>query len=260
MKKYLWLLLAGVLLLCLTTCKKGQDIFYGLIEKYRPQTEATQSTTVLENTGEEKNIPGTGHTYTLIPAQDAPHAKLLTIKDGQKEIQTIRLEGNEWFIAEPIYTDVTFDGRQDILVPSRTAASGAFFAGYIWDEKTGQYVYAPAIENIPNIALDTQQELLLSHRTGSQSTSYGMDCYNSEKRDFEPVRSLYWEPAENDGYVRVVESRYTDGKEAEVKRFSATAADGMNADKTDANMAPYYEAGSVWDLDSGKWQATLYTP
>ena len=42
----------------------------------------------------------TSHTYTLAPARDDPNVKILTVTDAatKKELQTIRLEGNEWFI------------------------------------------------------------------------------------------------------------------------------------------------------------------
>ena len=198
--------------------------------------------------------PLTGYTYTLSPAKDDPNVKFLTVKRGEKEIQTIRLEGNEWFIPEPIYTDITFDGHPDILIPSQRPAGGAFFTGYIWDGNAGQYVNAPTLENIPNIAVDAENQLLLGGRTASQITSYSMYRYNGDTRDFACVRSLYWEPG--DSGVTVVE--YNDGKEC--NRFSATTADGMFPDKTDANMAPYYEADSLWDLDGGRWRNTVYTP
>ena len=227
MKKWLCLLLAGVLLL-MCAC--------GLQDK------------------------PTSHTYTLAPARDDPNVKILTVTETatKKELQTIRLEGNEWFVAEPIYTDITFDGNRDILVPFQRAASGVFFAGYVWNEKTGQYVYAPYLENIPNIAVDAEKEQLLSHRTQSQITSYCIYRYNEEKRDFESVRSLYWERQENDAYMRVVETQYTEGEEEPVKQFSVAASNPIDADKTDANMAPYYVAGSRWDLDSAKWNNTVY--
>lgn len=226
MKKWLYFLLAGVLLL-MCACRL-QD---------KP----------------------TSHTYTLAPARDDPNVKILTVTDTatKKELQTIRLEGNEWFIPEPIYTDITFDGNRDILVPFQRVASGVFFAGYVWNEKTAQYVHAPRLENISNIALDTENERLLSHRTQSMLTSYSMYCYDADKLDFVPVRGLLWEPGE-DG-ISVMEFTYTDGNEEQINRFSVPAADAITPDKGDEKMIPYYESGSRWDLDSAKWNNTVYT-
>ena len=247
MKKYVCILLAGVLLLSLTACKKAEKQ-----TDETKQTEATQTTTPPAETC---------HTYTLTPAADDPGAKNLTVTDAvtQKEIQTIRLSGNEWFIPEPIYTDITFDGHKDILVPAQRPASGAFFAGYIWNEAQGQYLYAPSLESIPNIAPDTENKLLLSCRTASLITSYSMYSYRVDKLDFVCIRSLYWEPG--DRAVSVVESQFADGKETQIKRFSVPAADGLQLPaKGHTDMVPYYEAGSLWDLDSEKWRNWVYTP
>ena len=227
-----------------------QDMFYGLVDKYASQTEATQSTTA-----REKPIPGTGHTYTLLPASEDANAKYLTVKITGEETQSILLKDKEWFIPEPILIDITFDGHTDILIPAQRTSGGAFFTGYIWDANAGQYANAPTLENIPNIAVDAENQVLLGSRTASQITGYSMYRYNGDTRDFACVRSLYWEPG--DGGVTVVER---DDKETEINRFSATTADGLFPDKTDAKMIPYYEAGSLWDLDSGRWRNTVYTP
>ena len=189
------------------------------------------------------------HSYALTDATDAPGTKLLTITDNStnKTIQTLRLEGCEWFVSEPIYTDITFDGHADILVPHQRTAGGAYFAGFVWDGMA--YVYTPGLENIPNIALDTENKLVLSCRTQSQITSYGMYRFNTEKWVFEIVRSLHWELVDNN--VTLVESVFTDGKETEVNRFTTTPTDDKFTN---------YASDNLWGIESGKWRNWVYTP
>lgn len=251
MKKWLCYLLAGVLILSLTACKKA--------EKQTDETKQMEATQTTTPPADSETQPS-GHAYALVPAADDPLVKILTVTDkvSQKEIQTIRLSGNEWFITEPIYTDITFDGKQDILVPAQRLAGGACFAGYIWVEAIGQYVHAPKLAEIPNIALDRENKLLLGGRSASQITYYGMYRYNGDAQDFEIVRSLYWEPDE--GGVIVVESQFTDGEETELKRFTAPPTDRLTPQKNNPDVAPYYEGGSLWDLDSDKWRNRIYTP
>ncbi len=252
MKKLLCYLLTGVLLLSLTACKKENKP-----ATTQPQTNPTQPATPPASTQQQSG----DHTYTLVPAADDPTAKILTVTDTatQAEIQAIRLTGNEWFISEPIYTDITFDGHRDILVPAQRLAGGACFAGYIWVEAIGQYVHAPKLAEIPNIALDGENKLLLGGRTASQITYYGMYRYNGDTQDFEIVRSLYWEPDEG-GVIVVEESQFTDGEETELKRFTAPPTDRLTPQKDNPDVAPYYAVGSLWDLGSDKWRNSVYKP
>ena len=67
MKKYVCILLAGVLLLSLTACKKAEK-----------QTDETKQTDPTQTTTPPAE---TCHTYTLTPAADDPGVKNLTVTD-----------------------------------------------------------------------------------------------------------------------------------------------------------------------------------
>ena len=243
MKKYLCFLLAGLLLLSMTACGAPKD----------PEPTGTEYIPLETNA-----IPGTDYTFRIAMAEDAINTTLLTVERGLTDIQTIRLEGNDWFVDAPVFIDITFDGETDILIPIKRLASGVFFAGYVWDTSTKQFVHSPGLDLLPNIAVDKENQVILFCRTADKITNYGMYRFNTETKDFEYVRSLYWEPCE--GGVEVVEKRYSSDREGLVNRFTAPSADGLFPDKTDANMAQYYVAGSMWDLDGAKWKDTVYKP
>ncbi len=201
------------------------------------------------------------HTYSLVEDEKAGQTVkklVVTEKASGREIQTIYFDENEWSIEEPLYIDITFDGNADIVVPHQQASSGIFYLGYIWDGEAGQYVHAPTLEELPNIALDTENGMILCHRTADKITGYSMYKYNTGTKDFAVARNLGWEPEGNSLSIRVTESAYTETGEREVvQQFSAKTADGLFPDRTDSQMSPYYSEGSVWDLDGEKWNATI---
>ncbi len=198
------------------------------------------------------------HTYIISQNQGSLQSeKALTIlnKTSGELVQTVQFTENEWFTKKPIYlVDVSFDGHVDIIVPHSHPASAAFFQAYIWDEEQNKYEYVPGYENIPNIAIDTNNKLLLTHRTADKITSYGMHSYNSEKSDIIILRSIYWEPQEKLNSMRVEESVYgNDGTRNLLKQFNVAAVDSISPDKTDSQIATYFSNNSIWNLDSEKW-------
>lgn len=236
MKKYLCLLLASVMLFLLCACGAEKPS-----ETLSPTgTDGAQKTPVTP-------------TVTLSP-ENAVGDRTLTVTDANtgETVQTIQLTGCEWFTKEPIYMDITFDGHKDILVPYQRPASGAFFRGYVWNPEAGQYLHVPKLEELPNIALDAEKQLLLSHRTQSQITSYGMYAYDTGKQDFAEVRSLVWQPGGSGFLVTEYDM------EKQVNQFSVSGKNAMNPNKPHAAMAPYFQSGSQWDLDGEKWKDTLY--
>jgi len=241
MKKCLCFFLAGVMLLLLGACRK----------KPAENTDNTQSTKATQQrpAGEEMPI---AHTYALSPTVEAG-VKTLTVTDAKtgKTLQILELRDCEWF-TEPIYMDITFDGHKDILIPYQRPASGAFFRGYVWNPDAGQYQHVPKLEELPNIALDAERQLLLSHRTQSQITSYGMYAYDTGKQDLAEVRSLVWQPGGSGFLVTEYDM------EKQVNQFSVSGKNAMNPNKPHAAMAPYFQSGSQWDLDGEKWKDTLY--
>ena len=227
MKKKLCLLITSALLLTMTACA--------------PKKETTDHT--LKVTG----INGSSQ-------------KTITVKDrvtGEK-VQMIQIKGNEWFMQEPLYVDITFDGNKDIVVPYTRTAAGAYFLGYVWDSTEGRYLQADTLKEIANPALDTEEQVILSRSTASRITTYSVYGFDSKKQDFSLERSLNWGPDESGKSMQVTERTYTAaGKEKETASFLVPASGATDVDKEDTRMAAYYKAGSQWDLDSSKWNETL---
>ena len=250
MKKWVCLLLTGILLLCCAACE-GTPISSG---------ESSPLYSFFPDLGETGFTISHGtYTYTVTSTQEADMfqpTRILTITDkaSGKTIQTLRFRENEWFTTDPLYLiDITFDGNIDLLVPFSRPASGVFFQAYVWDAESEQYLHIPSFEKLPNIALDATNRQLLSHRTANKITSYGIYTYRTETKEFIPIRSLHWEPQENQQSLLITEIVYAvDGAEDHIKQFSVSStASGIN--KTDAQIAPYFNNASMWDLDSAKW-------
>lgn len=224
----------------------------------------------------KNSVTFTNHsiTYTatvIFDEQNNAKSFVVINKDTGEIVQETEIERYENFADKPIYAmDVTFDGYLDLLIPYERPASAVYFSAYIYDAshsdtKENDFVYAPSFEEIPNFALDLENEEILSKRTQSQRTSYDMYWYSFTDSDFRLLNSLYYEPAhlkdasylENEIYF--VETSYDfDEKETIVNEFVAASGDDfMNPDKSDPKIAPYYEVGSVWDLDSDKWNSVV---
>ena len=190
-------------------------------------------------------------------------AQSVTIWDPvvKKYIQTISLSGNELFAESVIYAvDVTFDGNLDLLIPYQRPASGAYFQAYVWQESEGQFVRAPQFENLPNFITDTKNNRILSTRTASQITSYSINYYDAEAKDFRPSHSIYWEPDASNNKVHFVEQRYEKGTTVTVKDCLVEKVGDTDINKADPQIAEYFAAGSFWDLDSQKWKNQFYNP
>ena len=201
----------------------------------------------------------TDHIYKVTGTEGSSH-KTITVKDratGEK-VQTLQIKGNDWFLGEPLYVDISFDGNQDIVVPYTHTAAGAYFIGYVWDSKEGQYLQAENFQSIANPALDAEEQVVLSRSTASRITTYSVYGFDSKKQDFSLERSLNWGPDESGKSMQVTERTYTAaGKEKETASFLVPASGATDVDKEDTRMAAYYKAGSKWDLDSNKWNESL---
>ncbi len=177
-------------------------------------------------------------------------------KESGVQLQKIDLPENECFTKTPVYAlDVTFDGNIDLLVPSQRPASAVYFQAYVWNEKESQFIYAPTFENLPNFALDTENKLILSYRSGNMITSYGMSYYDTTKKDFIFKNSVYMELAENDQEIHFVEEEFKNGEWKIIKEHFIAGDDPYGPDKTNPDISNYYEKGSFWDLDSDKWNS-----
>ncbi len=220
---------------------------------------AADKTPVFQISGEtEFTTSDNIHTYIISQNQGSLQSeKTLTIlnKTSGELVQTVQLTENEWFTKKPIYlVDVSFDGHVDIIVPHSRPASAAYFQAYIWDVEHNKYQYASHYESIPNIAVDSNNKLLLSHRTADKTTSYSMLSYSAEKCDIVEIRSIYWEPQENLNSILFQEFTYSnDGTSKLLQQFNAAAIDSITIDKTDSQVAPYFSNNSIWNLNGEKW-------
>lgn len=210
-------------------------------------------------------------TYTATVVFDEENVAknlIVTNNDTGEIIQENEISKFENFADKPIYAvDVTFDGNLDLLIPCERPASAIYFSAYIYDAshsdaKENNFVYAPSFQEIPNFALDKQNEMILSRRTQSMITSYCMSWYSFGDHDFLLASSLYYEPANlrdssySEDEIYFVEKSYaSDEKETIVNEFVAASDGVIDPDKTDPKVAPYYENGSFWDLDSDKWDS-----
>jgi hypothetical protein len=250
MKKYLCLLLAGVMLFSLTACNNTPDV-----------SEGSSSTTTTTTTPPSFKLTQGGYTYAITEEENPVlEVKTLSITDATgKVIQTIRFADNEWFTQAPLYLiDANFDGYEDLIVPFQRPAHGGYFQAYIWDTATKQYRHAPAFERFANVALDADSKMVLVRCTSDKITTYGMYRYDVKKHDFVVVRTLYWEPAAEEGTMQVEESTYnTNGDSETVQEFTVPAVNTIDVDKNDARMVPYFADGSLWDLSNSKWDVPL---
>ena len=246
------IILVGTFILSLCGCEKNQTLTQD-IPNDSTHTSSFQISGETEFTTSD-NI----HTYIISQNQGSLQSeKTLTIlnKTSGELVQTVQLTENEWFTKKPIYlVDVSFDGHVDIIVPHSRPASAGYFQAYIWDVEHNKYQYAPGYESIPNIAIDSNNKLLLAHRTADKITSYSMHSYSAEKFDIVKIRSIYWEPQGNLNSMFVEECAYNnDGTSELLHQFNASAIDSIFIDKTDSQIASYFSSNSIWNLNGEKW-------
>ena len=180
---------------------------------------------------------------------------------AKKYIQTISLSGNELFAEKVLYAvDVTFDGNLDILIPYQQPASAAYFQAYVWQESEGKFLYAPQFENLPNFVIDQTNGRILSTRTASQITSYGISYYDAEAKDFRPSHSIYWEPDAGGSKMHFVEQQYKNSTAVTVKDCLVEKTGNMDVNKSDPQIAEYFASNSFWDLDNQRWKNQFYKP
>lgn len=255
MRKWLCLVLVGVLLLCCLACD-GEPASSSYASS---PSSLPSSLPIIEKS--EFTTSNNVHIYSVVDEEKKDSIqpkKTLTILDkiSGRLLQTIHFGENEWFTKKPIYLiDVSFDGQVDILVPQQRSASAAYFQAYIWNGEHNKYQYAKGYEKIPNLAIDAYNKLLLSHRTADKITSYSMYSYISEKYDIIEVRYIYWEPQESSNSMLVKEFIYDNGTEKLIKQFSSSAIDLITIDKTDSKIASYFSENSIWNFNNNKWNS-----
>jgi len=157
----------------------------------------------------------------------------------------------------PVYfSDITFDGNLDILIPYNNPAHGISFSAFIWNSDTNRFDLNTDLIDLYNPVIDTENQQILARDTSSGYTSYVI--YKYVNNQFVCTNSLGWFPASleidsipNAGnYVHLSEMQ---GSQTVLDVY-APSDDGYNPDITDAQIAPYFVPGSFWDLSSSKWQ------
>lgn len=183
----------------------------------------------------------------------------ITDADSGAPIQTITPPDNEVFTTSAVlFIDVTFDGSLDLLIPFQRSAHGVDFDAYVWDGTKKQFAEAPSFQDIWNPAVDSAGKRILAKDSSSQITSYLMASF--ENGQFVTTNSFVWQPADldpspvpnADTFMHCQETR----NGAVVNDFYVSKSDG-DIDMADAQLQPYFAAGSFWDLGGQQWQCTF---
>lgn len=178
---------------------------------------------------------------------------LLEQKTG-KVVQSLQVEENEIALRKQelvYFMDVTFDGYADLLIPSSYGARYRALMVYRWDAAEKRLVRVPTVLLEP--AIDKQEKVIRSYTAGSMISSYSVLEYDEGKQDFVCTRSLYYEPVDDwrdERGLRLVVKENGQVSEQTVRGYA------YEPDLTDERVAPYFADGSLWDLDSDKWEMT----
>ncbi|MBO5797829.1 MAG: hypothetical protein J6R77_05735, partial [Clostridia bacterium] len=159
--------------------------------------------------------------------------------------------------ADAFEIDISFDGQPDLLIARERPAAGVCFTAYVWDAT--EWCYWPADDwTLTNFVLDTEHQRILSYNAGDMHTIYSISYWDAETRELVREHTLFW------GWYTIVENgplaekmefmEYKNGDELVVSYPLTEWEDVYTLDKTDPRFAPYFEPGSLWDLDNEKWR------
>ncbi len=150
--------------------------------------------------------------------------------------------------------DVTFDGCEELLIEVANSARYVDFAVFRWDAREKQFVWLAT--PLRNPAIDMENQAVRTHTSGDQISSYSIWSYDESQQDFVCTHSLYFERNEqttgNEDAMRLFVSE--NGKETEL----LVPGEPYALDKAHPQMAPFYEDGSLWDLDSDIWNRYFF--
>lgn len=178
---------------------------------------------------------------------------------GSKRVQekTRIIAECEAGVADAFEIDISFDGEPDLLIAQEPAASGVWFAAYVWDAAESCYRYVDDW-TLANFVLDTENQRILSYNAGDMHTFYSISYWDAQTCELVREHSLSWgwrATEENGQLVETVEfAEYENGADL-VAEYTLTEWEDVYAlDKTDPRFAPYFAEGSLWDLDNEKWR------
>ncbi|MBQ8751745.1 MAG: hypothetical protein IJZ13_01425, partial [Clostridia bacterium] len=254
-KPALWAIIAGVTACCvaavclLTTAAPAKQ----------PEESDLPPNTVAFAVQEE----GDAYLCEAVYDETTPQLALRLIlkeADSENTVQTIELPVNECFTTKPVYAiDVTFDGYKDLLVPQQRPAGYAAFLAYRYDPDQKQFVELPDFENVYNPIVRADDQQILSNHSVSQvdtepNSYYKKYTYDSESGTYLGSYSLHI-IATAEGQLQYSEYRLDENRASELVNQVVVSID---AQKTDAKTAPYYEDGSFWDLDGAMWRSSFW--
>ena len=159
------------------------------------------------------------------------------------------------FEEEPIYmVNMTFDGFLDVAVYDQESARGKNFAILRWDTKNEQLVLMPT--TLQNPVVDTQESIIRTSMAGDQIVSHSIWSYDEDATDFVRTHSLYFHRDEqstgDDDSMKLVVTENGQTKTLCVR------GEPYALDKTDPQVAPYYDLNSVWKLGYTVWDNYIY--
>ena len=193
---------------------------------------------------------------------------VITDKSSGDLIQIITPQDSELYTKSAVYfIDVTFDGNIDILIPFERSARSITVNAYVWNEGTKKFVESPSFREIANPAIDGGSEQILSVCSMLMgSMSYSMYSYTDDR--FVRTNAFDWHNSgdphflENEAITVRCEEHSGDfnlGNVTNVNEFYTTMHVYDGLDKSGAQIKPYFEAGSFWDLDNPKWACLFFS-
>jgi len=198
---------------------------------------------------------GTPTTTGIVITDSASGAVLQTI---------VPPDGNYVFTKAAVYfLDVTFDGNLDSVIPIQNPAHYTSFDAYIWDGNAKQFVEAPSFMDVMCPVVDAEKKQFLSSMlTGLGGVSYGKFVFQNGA--FVQTNCFTYTLASQEGdAVANADTTYhyveTSGTaQTVVKDFYVQLNDDGTMDENNAQLKPYFAAGSFWDLNSPQWQEMFY--
>ena len=191
----------------------------------------------------------------------------VSMKDGSlslKEFGTQRARLKNRILAEgeaeeadAFEMDVTFDGQPDLLIEKKpTPPTGLWFDTYVWVEEENSYCHAEGWD-LANFAVDQENKRILSHDSGDMRVFHTISYWDAETRQPVVEHQLLWGWRATDETQSEVEFwEYKNGDEL-VASYTVPAEEWgyvYTLNQEDSRFAPYFEPGSLWDLNGEKWR------
>lgn len=172
---------------------------------------------------------------------------------------------NEVFTQSAVYfIDLTFDGYLDLLIPYEYSARYVIFDAYIWAVEDKQFIEAPSFLDIWNPSIDSTNKQILSSGNFTANDMF-FTIFSYQSNHFLRQNQFRWDISSDDSdmvndmdsLMHCIESKFSAENQDIVNEFYVEAGDFWRDDKNDAQLKPYFEAGSFWDLNGQKWDCSF---